>query len=277
MPELPEVLTISRDFKKEIKDKEITAVNTLRDYKLLNEDLFNRYVVGSVVEDVVNVAKLITIPLSSGYYIATHLNMTGRLLWNKDDGYSRVVLTFDGGDKLHFSSVRLFEYFEVWDQNKINSYKEKYGKEILDSSLKLSEFISAMKKSNTYIKNNLLNQKLVSGIGNIYANDGLYMSKIHPKRKSHSISDEEFSKLLENLKIIIKEGLAHRGSTIDRYTDLYGNPGSHQDYFRVYGKKGEKCVVCGNPISFEKIQGRGTYFCSTCQSLESSGAQKSLF
>ncbi|PIR43324.1 hypothetical protein COV24_03300 [candidate division WWE3 bacterium CG10_big_fil_rev_8_21_14_0_10_32_10] len=265
MPELPEVLTITEDLKKEITNKRINNVGFVGGYVPKNADFFKKYAVNSTITHVSNIAKLITIKLSSNYYIATHLNMSGRLLWNKDDGYTKVIMHFDDGNKLHYSSVRMFGYFEVWSIEKLEEYKKRYGKVALDPTLTLKEFIMGLKRSNTFIKNNLLNQKFISGIGNIYANDALYMSKIHPKRKSHSITGSEYKKLFENVKIILNEGILHRGSTIDRYADLYGNPGSHQNHFRVYGKRNQKCSICGSPLVFEKIQGRGTYYCPSCQ------------
>lgn len=266
MPELPEVLTISRDLKKEAVGKKIIKVSVYNDYKLTpSRKHFEDHVVGSVIEDVSNIAKLITIKLSSGKYIASHLNMTGRLLHNTKDPYVKIRLDFDNGDHLHYSSVRMFGYFQVWDKEKLDDYKKGYAKTAIDESLTLNEFITALKKKNTLIKQNLLDQKLVSGIGNIYANDALYMSKINPKRKTHTISEKEYKVLFENVQKILNEGIEHRGSTIDRYADLYGKPGWHQKHFRVYGKKNTNCKECNTPITFEKVQGRGTFYCSKCQ------------
>lgn len=273
MPELPEVLTISRDLKKEALGKKISKVKTFANYKLdHSKEFFDEYVVGSTIKEVSNVAKLITIKLSSEKYIATHLNMTGRLLYNTEDPYIKIRLDFDSGDYLNYSSVRMFGYFEVWDSEKLEKYKKGYAKTVIDKTLNLEEFVTALKKRNSLIKQNLLDQKLVSGIGNIYANDALYMSKINPKRKTHTISNTEYKNLFENVQKIINEGIEHRGSTIDRYADLYGKPGSHQNYFRVYGKKNTKCKECGTQITFEKVQGRGTYFCPTCQKENNQGA-----
>ena len=102
--------------------------------------------------------------------------------------------------------------------------------------------------------------------GNIYANDALFMSGIHPKTYACDIKDDKLDELLENIKLILREGIKNRGSSIDRYKDLYGKPGNHQNHFRVYGKKNQLCTQCGiNNILYEKIQGRGTYYCEICQ------------
>lgn len=279
MPELPEVLTIKNDLHKEVMGKVVSEVKSFQNYSLKpNEEDFRNYIVGSKVVNVSNIAKLITIKFDSGYYIATHLNMTGRLLYNVKDPYVKIQVMFESGDKLNYSSVRMFGYFEVWPEDKVVGYSKKYGKEALDKTLTLQEFFEKVSSKNTHIKTNLLNQQLISGIGNIYACDALYLSKIHPKTKPTSLTKQDFSTLFKNVKLLLNEGIEHRGSSIDRYTDLYGKTGSHQKHFRVYGKRnGELCKVCGTPITFEKMQGRGTFYCRSCQIVDSSPSQNTLF
>lgn len=266
MPELPEVLTIKKDLEKEILNKVIKDIEMVSNYltKPVFPDL-KKMVMGAKVLKVSNVAKLLTIHLSNENILAIHLNMSGRLLYNNTDPYVKIKTKFSTGDYLNFSSVRKFETFRIMDIETLKKYKKQYGKIIIDEDLTLEEFTNNMKKKNTYIKNNLLDQKLVSGIGNIYATDALYLSKIHHKIKTGSITDLEYKKLFDNLKMLILEGIEHRGSTIDRYTDIYGKPGSHQNYFRVYGKKNSNCIECGTPLTFEKMNGRGTYYCKNCQ------------
>lgn len=277
MPELPEVLTISKDLKREVVGKKVVEVVNYNNYKLNpSKEHFNNFVVNSTIEDVFNIAKLIVIKLSSKQFIATHLNMTGRLLYNTKDPYVKITLKLNDNSLLHYSSVRMFGYFEVKDESFINDYYKRYGKTALDTTLTLKEFKQKIKSKNTAIKHNLLNQKLISGIGNIYANDALFLSKIHPKAKTASLSEQQIKDLFNNVKLILNEGIIHRGSTIDRYADLYGKPGSHQNHFRVYGKKGKNCINCNNPISFEQFGGRGTYYCPNCQTMQNS-TQGSLF
>lgn len=189
--------------------------------------------------------------------------MSGRLLYNNKDPYVKITLGLDNGDTLNYSSVRMFGYFEVWSEQELNIYKTRYAKTILDETFSPEDFIKAIKRKNTHIKDALLDQKLVSGIGNIYANDALFMSKIHPQTKPSSLNDSQLKLLYENLKEIINEGLLHRGSTIDRYCDIYGKPGTHQNHFRVY--KRQSCINCSSPIEIIKLNGRGTFFCAMCQ------------
>ncbi|MBP7859684.1 bifunctional DNA-formamidopyrimidine glycosylase/DNA-(apurinic or apyrimidinic site) lyase [Patescibacteria group bacterium] len=265
MPELPEVITIKKDLEKEVIGKKIS--------KLINKNWnfktdFNYFVSqleGSTIQKVDNVAKLLLLNLENKSHIAIHLNMSGRLLYNTTDDFEKVRILFSDNSFLSFSSVRRFEYFELWNDKDLEIYKKKYGKTIIDSTLSFEEFLETQKKQNKPIKTNLLNQKLISGIGNIYAIDALYESGINPYRKSQEVTSLEYKKLFENLQKLINEGILHRGSTIDRYVDLYGKAGTHQNHFRVYGKKNNKCKDCNTQIIFEKFQGRGTYYCPTCQ------------
>ena len=277
MPELPEVLTIKKDLHKEILGKTIVKVDLIQKYPLtqpfnkIESTLNNQKVV-----KISNIAKLITIKLTNQNYLAIHLNMSGRLLYNVTDPYIKITLHFNTGDKLHFSSVRMFETFKIMTTQEREKYKKQYGPSIISKKITPTDFEQIMKKNNTYIKNNLLNQRLVSGIGNIYATDALYLSKINPKTKSHKITKAKYTELFNNLQMLIKESIKHRGSTIDRYTDIYKKPGSHQNYFRIYGKKNQNCLNCGQKIVFEALQGRGNYYCSICQPIDKK-EQKSLF
>lgn len=268
MPELPEVITIKKDLEKEVIGKKI--------FKLINKgwnfktdfNYFISRVEESTILSVGNVAKILLLNLHNNLHIAIHLNMSGRLLYNRTDSFEKIRVNFFDNSYLSFSSVRRFEYFELWNNTDLENYKKKYGKTVIDSNLSFDEFLQTEKKHNKSIKTNLLNQNLISGIGNIYATDALYESKINPYRKAFEITDLEYKLLFENLKKLIEEGILHRGSTIDRYLDLYGNPGTHQHHFRIYGKKNNKCENCGTLIIFEKFQGRGTYYCPTCQKKE---------
>lgn len=275
MPELPEVITIRNDLKNTILNKKIVNIKTYNNYALEpSKEVFKNFALGHTIKEVGNIAKLLTMRLSSDYYIATHLNMSGNLLYNHQDKYVKIKLTFEDNTHLNYSSIRMFGYFEVWHPKKVEEYKLKYGKTAIESDLTHHEFIDLIKNKDQPIKNILLNQKLVSGIGNIYANDALYLSKIHPKRKANTLSDEQLTELFKNVVLLLEEGIEHRGSTIDRYKDIFGKPGTHQHYFRVYGKTGKLCEQCGeNAILCEKIQGRGTFFCGTCQEIS---AQKKL-
>ncbi|MFC1722182.1 bifunctional DNA-formamidopyrimidine glycosylase/DNA-(apurinic or apyrimidinic site) lyase [Patescibacteria group bacterium] len=267
MPELPEVTTIKNDLVKEILGKQISNISTFNSYPLKpNKYIFERHAVNHSVVDIENVGKLICVYLSSNYCLAIHLGMSGNLLYNTKDKYVKIKITFEDKSALYYSTIRKFGYFELWTSKILHTYRQKVGRNVLDPKLELHEFITAVKRSKGHIKNVLLNQRLISGVGNIYANDALFLSKIHPKTSTSELDDEEFQTLFNNLKFVLSEGIKNRGSSIDRYRDLYGNKGKHQKHFKVYGKKGQLCTRCGiTKLSYDKMQGRGTYYCKSCQ------------
>lgn len=269
MPELPEIMIIRNDLRKVLPGKKVVKIDTFHDYPLNPlKSHFYDFVLGNTFTDVLNIAKLLVLKTSSNYYIAAHLKMSGNILYNSTDKYIKISLTLDDGNKLHYSTVRKLGYFEVWDQMKLDTYAEKVGKAALESNLEPQEFVSLIQKKKTSIRNALLDQSTVSGIGNIYANEALYLSNIHPKAVAMTLNPSQLSKLFHNIKYVLNEGLKNRGISIDRYKDIYGSSGTHQDHFLVYGNKGKRCTQCNaSEIEYEKVQNRGIYYCPTCQVL----------
>jgi len=269
MPELPEIMIIRNDLRKVLPGKKVVKIDTLHNYPLNpTKTHFDEYVLVNTFTEVLNIAKLLVLKMSSGYYIAIHLKMTGNILYNVHDKYVKISLTLDDGKILHYSTIRKLGYFEVWDQNKLDTYAARLGKTALESNLEPQEFISLIQGKNTSIRSALLDQSLVSGIGNIYANDALYLSKIHPKTLSKGLSSAKLATLFKNIKKVMNHSLKNRGSSMNRYKDIYGVSGSHQNHFWVYGNKGNCCTQCtSSVIEFEKVQGKGIYYCPTCQVL----------
>ncbi len=265
MPELPEILTIKKDLQQELVGKTIAKVFVANNLALVpTKNEFAKGVVNTTIKSVENVGKLVVINLSNKKHIAIHLAMTGRILYNVKDPYIKLTLEFNSKDTLSYSSVRMFGYVKLWDNKELSTYKNKIGPEILNN-LSAEKFVEIVSSKKSPIKNVLLDQKVISGIGNIYANDALYLSKINPKIKANNIPGNKLKTLYKNLVKVINEGIEHRGSSIDRYTDIYGKKGWHQDHFYAYKKVGQKCGRCKTPIVFEKIAQRGSFYCPNCQ------------
>jgi formamidopyrimidine-DNA glycosylase len=131
--------------------------------------------------------------------------------------------------------------------------------------LKASELFQSAEKSNIAIKAFLMNQKKILGIGNIYACEILHAIGVNPFKKANRISIQNWKKLCRAAKSILQKATAQRGTTVSDWADLYGNQGTYQKYLKVYGREGCACCRCGMPIVRFKINGRGTYYCSTCQ------------
>lgn len=277
MPELPEVHTITNQLKHELIGAKLSLLSIDRGSRYgelrYGSPLFNELVVNSVE----NIAKLIVIGFeNSDNYLIIHLGMTGQLLVNNPDKYVKVHFRFikkgspsshpdTRGTQLYFSDIRKFGFIKLWNNEQLNEYKNKIGPTPLDPKLTENKFAEIYQHRKTDIKSALLNQKIVRGIGNIYATDALFLSGIHPQTPANKIPTAKLHKLFKSVKDIINEGIEHKGSSMNRYVDLYGVPGIHQNFFRVYGKRNSNCPNCKTPITYFKIKGRGSFHCSSCQ------------
>lgn len=269
MPELPEVIVIRNGLKKQLPGKKILSYRALNDHPLNpSKSHFDTFIVGNTIADVTNTAKLLVIKLSSGHNIVVHLKMTGNILYNKSDKYTKIKFRLSDGNELNYSTVRKLGFLEVWDDEKLSTYAKRFGKTVLESNLEANEFISLVKDRKKSIRNTLLDQSIISGVGNIYANEAMFLTGVHPKTMTNSLSEQHLGELFNNLKKVMKLGIARGGSSIDRFKNAYGESGTQQDYFLAYGRKGQECTQCrSDQILYEKFQGRGFYYCPTCQKL----------
>ena len=273
MPELPEVHTITQDLKKNIVGFEIKNIQVAKNYKIpieVKKKLDK--LIGKKFIDTRRIAKNISVKLSNNEFLVFHLAMTGRILLRQDkekkDDWVKVVFEIhkDGVTKyLKFCDMRQFGKIQVLSEREINQLEERYGLKVLENEITPKEFLSSLKSKKTNIKNALLDQKIVSGLGNIYATDALFLAGINPKSSTQQINLNMAKKLLESSRAVLREGIKNRGSTLPdkMYVDIFGRSGNQQNYFKIYGKK--VCPGCGSKVQFEKINGRGTYFCPKCQ------------
>ena len=275
MPELPEVHTISQDLKKNIIGYQVKSVQISRSYRLptsVRDGL--KKVIGKKILDIDKIAKNIVIKLTENYYLILHLAMTGRILLrelgSKPDEWVKVVFELQKSGKaklLRFADMRQFGKVFVVNKAGLQKLTEKYGLNTLDTSVTPEKFLKSIKSKKTSVKNVLMDQKLISGIGNIYATEALFTVGINPKLPTQKMTLEMAEKLLKAIQEILQEAIKNRGSTLPdkMYVDIFGKSGSQQNHFKIYLK--EKCTRCGGRVEFVKINGRGTYFCPTCQPL----------
>ncbi len=281
MPELPEVHTVSSDLNIHITDWVIKEVQIFGTYRVLpSPEAFKKHLLNHKVKGVSRIAKNINIMLESGNSLVIHLAMTGQVLLReahaRPDKFVRVILTIEkAGTKKHirYCDMRMFGKIGVVGSKGLQALKDKYGPEPVNPATTPEEFYNKIKSKRTNIKNALLDQEIVSGLGNIYATDTLFLSGVHPETSTTNITPQLGELLLNNARLILLEGISHRGSTLGdkMYLDIFGNSGTHQNYFRIYGK--DFCPTCNTPTSFIKLNGRGTYFCQICQP---EGGQKRL-
>lgn len=282
MPELPEVQTITTDLHQTIEGSVIKSVKIVGSYRVFPDNAtFTQTLTNQKIIRIFRIAKNICFELSSKNFLVVHLAMTGQLLLKKKANdfarWERIIIELDGAGEypaLKFCDMRMFGKATVLEPKALQSLTEKYGPEPIDDSLQPETFLKQLKSKNTTVKNVLLEQTIVAGLGNIYATDSLFLANIHPETPTKSLNLADAVKLLTAAKQVLLEGIAHRGSTLGdkMYIDAFGQAGSHQDYFKIYGKK--NCPECHAQTVIIKINGRSTYLCPVCQPV---GKQISMF
>ena len=269
MPELPEVHTIAEDLKKKVVGAQIVAVYyTGEGQKLISksgQDL-THILPGERIESVDRRAKYLLINLSGGKKLIFHLKLTGQILVRSDshrpDEFTRLILKLDDGKQIRFADRNGFG--EVILAENIEEVNANLGPDPFEITYK-KFYDSLLRSKKETIKEALLDQSLISGVGNIYVDEALFLAGINPFKAPTKLSLNETTKLLNSIKKALEEGIKDRGTTIDSYRDTDGKPGTHQFHLLVYGKAGKPCKKCATKIEYTEIKGRRTHFCPTCQ------------
>ena len=269
MPELPEVETIKKSLKKKLLAQKVTSteVRTSKLRWLLQENLASK-INNQIILDVIRKGKVLCIKLSDGFLLV-HLGMTGKVLI-KSHNYTPLKhdhVIFRLRDiSLVYNDPRRFGYIE-WAKDIDKSHPRFYhkGPDPFDDEFTLQYLTSKLKKSKAEVKLCLMNDKVLTGIGNIYANELLFRARISPVKRSHLLSNTEILKIFENTRPLLEEAISLGGSTLRDYVDSNGEKGTFQDYHRVYNRHGKPCVICGAEIEKVVIAGRSTFFCPVCQ------------
>lgn len=276
MPELPEVETISRQLNKELSGYILNNVtsNTIKSYRSGFEKV-KSLVIGKKVIEVGRRSKLVIFRFSGRVFLIFHLKLTGQLLVRSigfpEDKHVRSVFYFSKGRRgieLRFSDVRKFGYIQVVDgESDLESLLGKYGPEPFGDLTKkiFSEIVLVSKKP---IKQLLLDQERIAGIGNIYANEALWYAKIDPRSKSNKLLPENVDALYSAVIKVLKLGIKYGGASDNNYVQIHGEKGHFQEHFAVYGRKEKLCKRRdGGLIKRVALGGRGTFFCERCQSI----------
>lgn len=277
MPELPEVTTIVNDINSKLVGRVITEARLTslgENLRIKSRQDLDQILTGKKIEKAERKAKYLLLKLSSGDNLVIHLKLTGQFILRdkaaKADEFTRMTLNLDDGKQLRFNDRN--GAAEAFMSSSLDEIKDKFAADAfeIDQDLFSKNLIFADKKT---VKEAIVDQRVIAGVGNIYADEALFVAKINPFRAPKSLTKVEVSGLLEAIKQVLNEGIKHRGTTIDSYRDLQGNPGTHQNFLRVYGKPGKPCPNCSKPIEYTEIAGRRTHFCPNCQPTE----QLSLF
>ena len=272
MPEMPEVETVRRTLLPLIKGKTIKEV-TVWYPKIITGDAkeFARQLTGKKIENIDRYAKYLLIRLSDNLTIVSHLRMEGKYrlvkINTKKDKHDHVQIVFKDNSALRYNDVRKFGRMQLI---KTGTEKEKtgiskLGAEPNSAAFTVSYLQNGLARKKKNIKNTLLDQSIVAGLGNIYVDEVLWETKIHPLSQANTIPAEKIAQLHDNINSLIELAIAERGTTIHTYLDANGKTGGFQKMLQVYGHKGEPCVRCGTPLEKIKVNGRGTTFCPKCQ------------
>jgi formamidopyrimidine-DNA glycosylase len=271
MPELPEVETIKRDLAKLAVGKKVLDITT-DSAKQVQPSLqaVKKAIVGATINKVERRAKLLLLFLSNKLILAIHLKLTGRLLVRKrgapKDDWQHITLFLSDNCELRFADLRKFGWLRlIANEKSLERLLKDFGPEPLDG-LGFKTFQTIISSSRRPIKQLLLDQKKIAGVGNIYANDALNLAKINPRRPSNALNPSQQNRLFKAVIRVLQAGIKYRGASDQYYLDALGHKGHYQDHFLVYGREGKKCFNCGSKIKKIKLGGRGTYFCPHCQS-----------
>ncbi len=271
MPELPEVECVVRGLRPGIRGKTIRRV-TVTLAKIvggLPRD-FEEILKGSRFEGVRRRGKLIIMDLSTGYSLLVHLRMSGQLLYLPDHEpllkHTHLIFHLAGdGHQLRYRDQRQFGTIRLVKTDRLHSDPQmaKLGPEPLEISAEgFSALIGSFRRQ---IKPLLLDQRVLAGLGNIYADETLYRARIHPLRRAGDLTKGRLKALHGTIQDVLQEAIDRSGSTVDNFRGADGQPGDFQRFLRVYGRQGKSCLRCGNPIVKIRVGGRGTHVCPRCQ------------
>jgi formamidopyrimidine-DNA glycosylase len=282
MPELPEVETIKRGLEPILAGQRLASVD-VRVPKLFIG--FPEMILNQKVTRISRRAKILILSLERNS-LAIHLKMTGQLIFVPNDNraaiggghpdkaydaelphqYSHIIFHFENGT-LYFNDLRKFGWVKVLtSSDEIDSLTDTIGPEYTWPEYTLEYLRQKLgRRGNTTIKQALLDQSLVAGVGNIYADEALFLSKIHPRRKVSSLTNNETSELFTNIPRVFETSLAHGGTSSQHYRKHDGSKGNFLEFANVYKREGQPCKQCGAPIERIRIAGRSSHFCPICQ------------
>lgn len=291
MPELPEVETVRRGLSRLIVGKTVALASERASPKSFPNDAatVNEFLIDATVTDIRRRAKVLLIDFSSGYTLVIHLKMTGQLVFRGEqvfgaghpndsligelpDKSTRVVIGFSDGSHLYFNDQRKFGWIKLYPTIEVPNidFMQRVGPEPLEDSFGPSDFIFCIRKrSNTTVKAAILDQSVLAGVGNIYADESLWGAMIHPAERVRDIDDARLTTLLKEIKCVMNLSIEKGGSTDRNYVNAEGKKGSYIDFARVFRKEGTPCPRHPDVI-IEKIRvaGRGTHVCPVCQVIQ---------
>lgn len=287
MPELPEVETVRLGLARLLPGREIIKVDFDWPKSFPNADTdVQKFLIGAEVVAIARRAKVLLIELSTKYSLVIHLKMTGQLVFRSrrenfgaghpndsmvgelPDKSTRVTLTFADGSRLFFNDQRKFGWMRLIPTTEVAEldFFKKVGPEPLSADFTWQTLHDRlMRRQNTSVKAALLDQTVLAGVGNIYADESLWGAKIHPAMLVRSLSARHFHNLYDELTYVLRLAIEKGGSTDKNYVNAEGKRGSYLSFARVFRREGQACPRCGTTIIKTRVAGRGTHLCPKCQ------------
>jgi formamidopyrimidine-DNA glycosylase len=270
MPELPEVEFVARQLETELVGRQIVSahVSWARSIRDMDTREFEERVAGQAVTRVGRRGKYLLLFLSGGDVLVVHRRMSGNLSISPpapEDPYTRVTFTLDDGRRLLYSDPRKFGRLALVPEPDLAATFASLGPEPLAPDFTPAVLAERLAGRNRAIKAVLLDQSVVSGLGNIYADESLFRAGIHPLRPANSLSRHEAEALRDGIQSALETGIEHGGTTIGRHRDAYNEAGTNVEHLDVYRRTGQPCRRCGTPIQRIVVAQRGTHFCPHCQ------------
>jgi formamidopyrimidine-DNA glycosylase len=287
MPELPEVETIKRGLIDKIVNKKIKDIWIEPSFKKKispSARNFLGFLKGKQFRDVHRKAKLLIIEVNADNFVLVHLKMTGQLVYKPKNGklvagghpidnisdlpnkFTRVSFSFSDGSRLFFNDVRKFGYLKLASKFELEKAKDRFGVEPFEKEYTIEFFEEVLKRRpNRKIKDLLLDQQLIAGLGNIYVDETCFVSKVKPQRLVKSLTKAEKQRLFDNAKAVMQKAIKHKGTSFSNYVNSEGNTGNFQKYLQVYGRVGKPCLLCKTELKKIKIAGRTSSYCPKCQ------------
>lgn len=272
MPEMPEVEQVRKTLAPRITGKTIISVEIYLD-RLIKHPTAEQFAAGLQGKTILEVGrrgKYLVLHTGENQKLIVHLRMTGALIAQDSDlpapNYAKIKFTLNDGVTMWFTDIRTFgTLYMVTDNDAYIDGYETLGPEPLSAGFTAAYLQPLAAKSRKPIKTFILDQKIIAGLGNIYADECLALSGINPLRLANTLTAEEISALCEAANAVIAQGIKNRGTTFRDYKDGEGKSGENQKYLLVYGRGGKPCTKCGAPLATAKVGGRGTVYCEHCQ------------
>jgi formamidopyrimidine-DNA glycosylase len=269
MPELPEVETVKNQLAPHIIGHTITKVTLHWERMVKGQDAaeFLRLVTGQKILDMTRHGKYLIVDLSSGNKLIIHLKMTGSLILGKSDAeppkYTRAIIHLDDGQNVFFRDPRKFGVLNLVKD--LREIEGKLGPEPLGKEFTLKYFTEGLAKRTAPIKAFILEQKFIAGVGNMYADEALFLARIDPRRAANALKKSEIKRLYDAIHEVLLAGLKYGGASVVTYFHPDGTVGTAHQHFNVAHNQKKECPVCGGPIERVVVRGRGSYYCPKCQ------------